>query len=91
MVFLIELGCYVCTNSEIRKTEKKKEKMKKKDGEKMKKLKIVFSTSSNDNIQAKWKKKWAKTNAKQNKYAEVLKLLGKLTGRPQQYRKNAFT
>lgn len=51
----------------------------------MKKLKIVFSTSSNDNIRysiGEVEKKWAKTNAKQNKYAEVLKLLGKLTGRP---------
>lgn len=60
----------------------------------MKKLKIVFSTSSNDNIRqsiGEVEKKWAKTNAKQNKYAEVLKLLGKLTGRPQQYRKNAIT
>lgn len=56
--------------------------MEKKDGEKMKKLKILFSTSSNDNKDRRSGKKWAKTNAKQNKYAEVLKLLGKLTGRP---------
>lgn len=53
----------------------------KKDGEKMKKLKLCFQRHPMT-IYRRSGKKWAKTNAKQNKYAEVLKLLGKLTGRP---------